>query len=146
MSPKDDTQGGIYTLVLRLEDDTAIEVGALGEIEFESGLYAYTGSALGRGGFSRVERHRDVSEGENDTRRWHIDYLNGDARTSIVEVVKSPGVEEECEISRRIEGERIGSFGASDSECDSHLVYSEEETDEFLETVREAHTSVSGDT
>ncbi len=49
----------------------------------------YTGSALGSGGFSRVERYRAVAAGENDARHWHVDYLLGDETTSIDDQVVS---------------------------------------------------------
>ena len=64
---------GIYTLVLSLSADQTVEVGSLGPVLFSKGYYAYTGSARGPGGLSRVERHISVMEGKNQTRRWHID-------------------------------------------------------------------------
>ena len=72
--------GGTYTLFVEVPERATIIVGALGEHTFERGWYAYTGSALGSGGFVRIERHRAVANGENDTRHWHIDYLLGHPR------------------------------------------------------------------
>ena len=66
---------GIYSLLLELEKDMCITVGALGKIRFPVGYYSYTGSARGGGGFSRIRRHLDVAAGRNPTRRWYIDYL-----------------------------------------------------------------------
>ena len=66
---------GIYSLLLELEKDMCITVGALGNIKFLAGYYSYTGSARGGGGFVRIRRHLDVAAGRNPTRRWYIDYL-----------------------------------------------------------------------
>jgi len=41
--------GGTYTLLLRRTSDARITVGALGDVRFPNGWYAYTGSALGVG-------------------------------------------------------------------------------------------------
>ncbi len=75
--------GGTYTLLIALAKPATIAVGALGECEFSAGRYAYTGSAFGPGGFSRVDRHREVASGDRDVRHWHIDYLLGHPRTRI---------------------------------------------------------------
>ena len=69
--------GGTYTLLLSLPDPTTVAVGALGEFDLPAGAYAYTGSALGTGGFARVERHRRVARGDHDVRHWHVDHLTG---------------------------------------------------------------------
>ncbi|MFB6077265.1 MAG: DUF123 domain-containing protein, partial [Candidatus Nanohaloarchaea archaeon] len=66
---------GTYTLVVQVDQDLTREVGALGNIRFSSGWYAYTGSAMGPGGLQRVERHREVAAGEREVRHWHIDHL-----------------------------------------------------------------------
>ncbi|PSP86054.1 DUF123 domain-containing protein [Halobacteriales archaeon QS_6_64_34] len=60
-------EGGTYTLVLARDHSGPIEVGALGAIDFPAGWYAYTGSALGSGGFSRIDRHRAVARRLSDT-------------------------------------------------------------------------------
>ena len=111
---------GTYTLLIRVEEETTVEVGALGEIRFEDTLYAYTGSAFGTGGLKRLDRHARVASGENDARHWHIDYLLGaDESTLVGALVTHEDVEDE--IARAIEGDDVPRFGASDSDCDSHL-------------------------
>lgn len=55
------TDGGTYTLAFAVPADRRVEVGALGARRFPAGGYAYTGSALGPGGFSRIDRHRRVA-------------------------------------------------------------------------------------
>ncbi|MDS0260102.1 GIY-YIG nuclease family protein [Haloarcula sp. S1CR25-12] len=140
--------GGTYTLVIERESDGHIQVGALGEIGFPAGWYAYTGSALGTGGFSRVERHRAVASGENDARHWHIDYLLGDDATSVDSVVTTTA-DIECAVARRLAdavGGAVSDFGCSDCSCRSHLVGCDDRA-ELLAAVERAHdvgTSGSG--
>ena len=132
--------GGTYTLVLQRESGGPIEVGALGDLDFSAGWYAYTGSALGSGGFSRVERHRAVASGENDARHWHIDYLLGDEATSVDSVVTT-GADIECGVARRLVDAVAGSipdFGSSDCDCPSHLVGSDDR-ETLVATVERAH-------
>jgi endonuclease-3 len=113
--------GGTYTLLLALSDPVEIEIGALGTHALAAGAYAYTGSALGSGGFTRVDRHRRVAAGENDTRHWHVDYLTGPPETELVTVVTSPGVDAECAVADRLPDGPVAGFGASDCDCRSHL-------------------------
>lgn len=135
--------GGTYTLVLERNVSGPIEVGALGERAVPAGWYAYTGSALGSGGFSRIDRHRAVAAGDNDTRHWHIDYLLGDAATTIERVVTTEA-DVECAVARRVDGptaagfDRVDAFGCSDCDCRSHLTY-HEQGDRLVETVTDAH-------
>ena len=135
---------GTYTLLVELSERTTIEVGALGDREFRAGWYAYTGSALGSGGFARVERHREVATGRNDVRQWHIDYLLGHPATTLTQAVTSAGVDAECDIVRVLSGSRIAGFGASDCDCDSHLVYHGNRK-RLLRAVQGAHRTASGD-
>jgi len=134
---------GIYTLILLLDSDLEIEVGALGKIHFEKGCYAYTGSARGPGGLKRVERHMRVMEGSNKTRKWHIDYLL--PHTSLAEVVTTKTEEDlECAIAREID-ERLSSvprFGCTDCKCRSHLHFSKDR-DEIRDVVKKAHMARS---
>ncbi|WP_459193098.1 GIY-YIG nuclease family protein [Halosimplex sp. J119] len=129
------TAEGTYTLVLELGAPATIEVGALGAREFDAGWYAYTGSAFGPGGFTRVERHRELCAGERDARHWHVDYLLGHPDVTVEAVGRTPDEDVECEVSRTLAGEqsggdgddaeareRVPAFGASDCDCDSHLV------------------------
>ncbi len=113
---------GTYTLIMRLQEGRRLKIGALGEIHFDEGFYAYTGSALGAGGFARVARHRDVSAGKNRTKQWHIDYLL--PFVEIVETITSPRLE--CSVAAGIDRElsRVAGFGCSDCHCASHLHYS----------------------
>ena len=130
--------GGTYTLLIELESGADIEVGALGTREFQAGWYAYTGSALGPGGFARVDRHRRLASGDHDARHWHVDYLLAAPAASIEAVGRSPGLDAECAIAREIGGELVPGFGASDCGCDSHLAVSSERR-RLVDRIREVH-------
>lgn len=123
-----DAEGGSYTLVVNLEADATLSAGALGECDLPAGAYAYTGSALGAGGFSRVDRHRRTACGDHDVRHWHVDYLLGHPAVRIDRVVRSVGVDVECAVAERLPAGPIAGFGASDCGCPSHLA--SEERDE----------------
>ncbi|MFB6222703.1 MAG: DUF123 domain-containing protein [Haloarcula sp.] len=138
--------GGTYTLFLDRDADGSIEVGALGESRFPAGWYAYTGSALGSGGFSRIDRHRAVAAGDNDTRHWHIDYLLGDEATTVDQVITTEA-DIECAVAQRVDGsaatgfDRVDAFGCSDCGCRSHLV-SHKQRNRLLRAVTDAHEAV----
>ncbi|WP_255149980.1 GIY-YIG nuclease family protein [Halorarius halobius] len=114
--------GGIYTLLVELDRPVTLEVGALGRHALPAGWYAYTGSALGSGGFSRVERHRDLAAGDGDTRHWHVDYLLCHGAMRLADDVRTP-VDAECEVARALPEGPVEGFGASDCDCRSHLAY-----------------------
>ncbi|ELZ39528.1 GIY-YIG nuclease family protein [Halorubrum tebenquichense] len=116
-----DADGGSYTLVVDLAADATLSAGALGEHRLPTGAYAYTGSALGSGGFSRVDRHRRTARGDHDVRHWHVDYLLGHPAARIDRVVRSRGVDVECAVARQLPDGPIDGFGASDCDCPSHL-------------------------
>ncbi|SHH28024.1 GIY-YIG nuclease family protein [Halobaculum gomorrense] len=121
------SDAGTYTLVFAVPDAVTVEVGALGVHEFPAGAYAYTGSALGAGGFSRIDRHRRVAAGEHDVRHWHVDYLGGHEAVSLSAVERlGDERDEECRLARAIgdaaaDGDPVAGFGASDCGCPSHL-------------------------
>ena len=137
--------GGTYTLVVDFDAAATIEVGALGERGFERGWYTYVGSARGPGGFSRVERHRELAAGERETRHWHIDSLLGHPAASVAGVVRTAGVDGECAVAGALDGERLPGFGCSDCDCDSHLVY-QGEREAALASVERAHDRLDGPT
>ena len=111
--------GGTYVLVLELPRAAEIEVGALGVSDFPAGGYAYVGSALGTGGFSRVARHAEIAAGEREVRHWHVDSLTGHPDSRLRAAVLAPG------------------FGASDCDCHSHLAHRSSWTD-LLELARKS--------
>jgi len=131
---------GVYTLVVRLPCRKMIEVGSLGEIMFEEGYYAYTGSAWGAGGLKRVLRHLCVAK--RGVRRWHIDYLlpHVDITGCVISYLPRDA---ECVIARALsrEMEGIRGFGCSDCSCTSHLHHLRQPT---LVHVLMAHISAGG--
>ena len=130
--------GGTYTLLIERTDGGRIDVGALGSLPFPEGWYAYTGSALGSGGFSRVDRHERVAAGEHDVRHWHVDYLLGASDTNLDHVVRSAGVDIECAVAEDVAGSRVEAFGSSDCDCESHLAFHPDRTT-LLDSVDRAH-------
>ncbi|MFW6435508.1 MAG: GIY-YIG nuclease family protein [Halovenus sp.] len=136
-----DAAGGTYTLVIELPEPADIEVGALGEITFDAGWYAYVGSALGSGGFARIDRHRELAAGDRDTRHWHIDYLLGQPTSRLDTVVTTAGVDGECTVARELGDGAVPAFGCSDCRCDSHL-FAESDRAEIVTTVEAAHERI----
>ena len=121
-------QKGVYILILKFDEESDFQIGKLGKLHFRNGYYAYIGSALGTGGFKRVERHLNVSTGKNPTRKWHIDYLL--PRSKIVYAILLPTEYTiECKVARgirKISGMSIiPGFGCTDCMCETHLMYTE---------------------
>ncbi len=110
---------GIYAIVIRVTKDTAVNVGALGEISFKKGKYVYVGSAQ-TNLEQRVKRHLRKEK----SLFWHIDYLlSSDAAKVIRVLCREGGKVEECQIANEIseKGEAVSCFGCSDCHCKSHL-------------------------
>ncbi|MFW6176631.1 MAG: GIY-YIG nuclease family protein [Thermoplasmatota archaeon] len=112
---------GIYTLVIELKENKVIEVGAIGNINFDKGYYVYVGSAQ-NGLEARIERHlRDEKK-----IHWHIDYLLKESE--IINIFVTDGDKElECKVADYLSHliDPISDFGCSDCKCFSHLFYSE---------------------
>ena len=110
---------GVYVLVISVGKSIRVRVGALGNVLFDKGLYAYVGSAQ-NGLEKRVERHLRKAK----KKFWHIDYLLDDDAVRVVKVFcKEAGKSEECRIARRLaeRGVAVRKFGCSDCGCVSHL-------------------------
>ena len=129
--------GGTYTLLVRLTAPAATEVGGLGTHRFEPGWYGYTGSALGAGGFARVDRHEEIATGVRDTRHWHIDYLLGHPDAALAADVRTES-DIECAVASALPTGPVEGFGASDCDCRSHLAYAPD-GEELKQAVRAAH-------
>lgn len=117
---------GSYILVLQLERPVAgLMIGRLGRFDFAAGYYLYIGSAQGPGGLAaRLAHHQQRQKARP---HWHIDYLRAVARLREAWLVVSPARLERpwCEaltahpaVSAPVRG-----FGASDSNCATHLFY-----------------------
>ncbi|MBN2251402.1 MAG: GIY-YIG nuclease family protein [Candidatus Altiarchaeota archaeon] len=111
---------GAYILYIELERDEIIRIGALGNVSFKKGFYAYAGSGMG-GLEARVMRH--LRRGKK--LHWHIDYLLEKAKVRVV-YIRPSGRREECEIARMFASrfQCVPGFGCSDCRCKSHLFYS----------------------
>jgi endonuclease-3 len=123
VSGQNPDDGGCYVLLVRLDRPADVTVGALGEHRLPAGWYGYVGSALGSGGFARVDRHRRIAAGDHDVRHWHVDYLLGHPAASLAAVSRVPGRDVECALATELGTGRgpVPGFGASDCECGSHL-------------------------
>ncbi|WP_227354582.1 GIY-YIG nuclease family protein [Haladaptatus salinisoli] len=131
---------GTYTLLVELVSAAEIEFGAKGTRDLDSGWYAYTGGAFGRGGFSRVDRHARVAAGENDARHWHVDYLLGHPDARLADDVRTADEDVECAVARRLGDElrSVSGIGASDCDCGTHLHFAPDR-DALERAVRRAH-------
>jgi Uri superfamily endonuclease len=112
---------GSYCLLIHLKQNSQINVGKLGEINFKVGYYVYVGSGL-NSLEARIKRHlRD-----NKRLFWHVDYLLAlkDSEIDNVQFVISDD-KLECDLASQISknGTTITGFGCSDCECESHLFY-----------------------
>lgn len=125
--------GGIYTLIFST-DGCLVRPGALGEIPFQPGWYGYVGSALGPGGFSRVDRHIRLATSRDRNPRWHVDYLLTNALFILEKVcIAETTTRLECPVAKAMNGEEIPGFGSSDCSCRSHLFYwKKDPTEEIL--------------
>ncbi|MFW6457796.1 MAG: GIY-YIG nuclease family protein [Halodesulfurarchaeum sp.] len=130
---------GTYTILLELPRRRSVTFGAAGERTLDPGYYAYTGSAFGPGGLSRVQRHRELLLGKRDTRHWHIDSLLGLESTEWVDAWRSPHLDRECSIAQSLVGTVVEGIGATDCSCSGHLVYHSQKTP-LAESIAAAHT------
>ena len=106
-------------LIIQVDKKVDVNVGALGKITFEKGLYAYVGSAQ-TNLEQRIKRHL----AKEKRLFWHIDYLLNDSAARIVKVLyKQADKAEECDLAKVIgeRGEPVDDFGCSDCSCKSHL-------------------------
>jgi hypothetical protein len=56
------SEGGTYSLLVGVFQTITVTVGALGEVRFEPGWYAYSGSARAPGGFLGTRSQRRACE------------------------------------------------------------------------------------
>ncbi|MCK4550711.1 MAG: GIY-YIG nuclease family protein [Candidatus Aenigmarchaeota archaeon] len=110
---------GVYVLIVEVGNNIEATIGALGNVKFQKGLYAYVGSAQ-NSLEKRIARHKS----RNKKKFWHIDYLldSKDARV-LNAYYKNAGKKEECQIAKKISETEtlIPHFGCSDCNCRTHL-------------------------
>jgi Uri superfamily endonuclease len=110
---------GIYVLIIQVDKNASVNVGALGKLTLEKGIYAYVGSAQ-----SNLEQRIKRHLGKEKRLFWHIDYLLNDSAARIVKVLyKQADKTEECNLAKVIgeKGKPVDGFGCSDCSCKSHL-------------------------
>jgi Uri superfamily endonuclease len=118
---------GVYVLLISVEDRVQIDVGALGRVNLEAGIYAYVGSALGLHSSSiegRLSRHYS----DHKKMHWHIDYILKDPTVKLKAAIFSKSRNaQECNLVKKIcnyafafDGAK--DFGSSDCSCVSHLI------------------------
>jgi len=110
---------GSYVLIISLDEDFVLEIGALGRKELPAGLYTYVGSAQS-GLHQRVRRHFSKTK----KMHWHIDYLL--EKGTLISALLIEGPDMECEINSVIDilpdaEVPCPGFGSSDCQCSSHL-------------------------
>jgi len=129
---------GIYCLVLKNPCCT-VRVGALGTPVFRAGWHIYVGSALGRGGLQRLERHFSLTQCREKRPKWHVDYLLISPFFSLVYAVCAVTADRlECRIARELNKDSVPRFGSSDCSCRSHLFYRQSDPrQELLAAFRE---------
>lgn len=113
---------GLYVIWLQVESACRVRIGALGELDFRPGLYAYVGTAQ-RGRSARVARHLRV----NKPLRWHFDYLRPHGHVIAVSYASGSRAGE-CSLARGVVRTARAEvayphFGASDCRCPGHLLY-----------------------
>lgn len=130
---------GSYALLISLGEEKNIELST-GIKQLKKGFYVYFGSAFGPGGLKRIERHREVSKGKRDVKHWHIDYLTRLESSEIIDTVKFPGEDIECDMASRAD-KRVEGFGSTDCGCGSHLAYFSDKklARTFIEELRAAY-------
>ncbi len=123
---------GTYILVVFIQKNIELNIGALGSIKFKKGFYFYIGSAMANSGsttlINRVRRH--ISPSESKKIHWHIDYLLKSKYTFVYCLYLIPSFQNlECLIANEllnISDGYINKFGSSDCLCKSHLLYFKE--------------------
>ncbi|MEJ2407519.1 MAG: GIY-YIG nuclease family protein [Candidatus Thiodiazotropha sp.] len=121
---------GTYILLMRLPRGQALTIGYLGRREFARGWYLYVGSAFGPGGVAaRCNHHRRGTSRP----RWHVDYLRGVMPLREIWFTHDPLRREhqwaDILLSNPSLEMPVKGCGASDCDCQSHLLYTLDKPD-----------------
>ena len=136
---------GYYILGFKILNNLTLNIKTLnhgGKIILPSGYYLYIGSAFGPGGlFARVRRHLQ----RNKKIRWHIDFITTKADKLnflfVYGIKSSKDAITECDIVRKLIDEKVAKlslrgFGATDSECSTHLLTMETNLFNFARIIK----------
>jgi Uri superfamily endonuclease len=124
---------GTYILLVEFSSTLATEIGRLGTIHFDAGMYWYVGSAFGPGGLAA--RLRRAALGPRRV-HWHIDYVLTEIGV-VGALVRAGDTRRECSWAHWVRERALGSvagFGSSDCRCRSHFFFmgDGERTEEML--------------
>ena len=119
------SSSGSYILFIRNNENNFIKISKLGNILFDSGIYAYICSAMNHQLYNRVYRHSKPPHLKK--KHWHIDFFLADPHVHIIKIWLFPSeLREECCVSHEIAkyaNFAIPKFGATDCKCTSHFFY-----------------------
>jgi len=111
---------GVYVLVVSVGKDISVNVGALGCVNFEKGLYAYVGSAQNNLE-KRIERHLRKAK----RKFWHIDYLLEDGKVKVLKVFrKKAGKSDERKIAKNMSEKGVAIEGLVRLIASAKAIYS----------------------
>jgi Uri superfamily endonuclease len=120
---------GVYALIILFPRQIVIEIGVLGKVSFDAGMWIYVGSARGSGSTSLENRLKRHFRSEKKI-HWHIDRILNN-QTKLVEAIWSEtDTPRECRVNKALlktgffqAGPK--GFGSSDctSGCKSHIMY-----------------------
>ena len=112
---------GSYILIIKMAREQTIITGGLGSIAFNSGYYAYVGSAM-NGLKPRLDRHLN----KNKRNHWHIDYLLSKAAITKI-IIAGSETSIECQITQMLNRyyPAVNGFGSSDCRCPGHLFFAD---------------------
>ncbi|MGB9806058.1 MAG: GIY-YIG nuclease family protein [Thermoproteota archaeon] len=114
---------GSYSIILKLNSNKKLKVGALKTIFLSRGFYVYNGSAYGVGGLlSRIKHHLE----KRKRLHWHIDYLTSNSECKVLRIIvcKKRNLERDVSLEMLKEREFIGipKFGSTDDKvAKTHL-------------------------
>ncbi len=118
-----DSRPGSYVVLLAPNQPGRVQIGRLGTLVLDGGVFLYVGSALGPGGVAaRCRHHRRIASRAH----WHLDYLRPHCRLLAFWIAHG---------DQRLEHQwaaalsdlpgacwPLARFGASDCRCPSHLI------------------------
>ena len=113
---------GTYILLFETISSTDVQIGRLGPLSLETGIYAYIGSAFGPGGIrARINHHLHSRANPH----WHLDYLRQMLIPKEAWFVEGHRQSEhrwaESMASNSSVCIPLAGFGASDCACRSHF-------------------------
>lgn len=120
------TSKGAYIMYLLLKKNKrGLKVGSLKIQDFDSGLFAYVGSAYGPGGLrGRLRRYLKIKRRHSNI-HWHIDHIivNPDSKILGFHVLEGASEHQVAKEIEKLAKASFKGFGCSDCHCYSHFFY-----------------------